>query len=142
MFTSLLIYLQFVITLGIGNNLTVSDLTQINNNQNSILYAIVGSDWCPECRRLESKVLEDSTFVNTLKELQIELVIVDFPQRKKLDKATIKRNKQIANKYNFQGVFPTLILSKNEQHKQLFYQNETPIKFSKTLINEFDKLEE
>lgn len=142
MYATLIFCFQLLTSINPPNSLPISHIGNQVEPESKILYAIVGSDWCPECRRLESTVLEDSTFINTLAELEIELIIVDFPQRKKLDKTTIKRNKKIADKYGFQGVFPTLILSKNEQFKQLFYKNETPITFTKNLINELDQFKE
>ena len=51
---------------------------------------------------------------------------IDFPQKKKLDEQTTAHNAMIAEKYNFNGIFPTLILVHNESVRQteLSYANE------------------
>ena len=37
----------------------------------------------------------------------IEIRIVDFPQRKKLDPSILKYNQAIADKYHFEGIYPS-----------------------------------
>lgn len=78
------------------------------------LFVFEGSDWCASCRKLEKNVLSDSTFKAFLQEKQIEIVKVDFPQKKKLPLDTQKRNEALASQYNFTGEFPMLVLAKKE----------------------------
>ncbi len=104
------------------------------------LYIIVGSDWCPECRRLEEKVLADTAFTTTLEQQAIDMVIVDFPQRKKQDKQTVQRNRIIAEKYDFEGIFPTLIVSTKQDYQQVFYHNESASDLSKIILDVRDQL--
>ena len=75
------------------------------------LIIFVGSDWCPNCRRLEMNILSDSLFISYLKNNDILIELIDFPQRNKQNQAQITHNKQIAEQYKFKGIFPTLILT-------------------------------
>lgn len=104
-------------------------LAEVSSNPESIVI-FTGSDWCPNCRRLEKKILSDSTFINfTNNRLLIEFA--DFPQHKKLDPQLIERNKMLAEKYHFQGVYPTILIldSAGKIKGQIFYRNQTPKEF-------------
>ncbi|TXN35503.1 thioredoxin fold domain-containing protein [Flagellimonas hymeniacidonis] len=72
-----------------------------------------GSDWCVNCIRFDRNVLSDPYFKYFLEKQDIEIERIDFPQRKKQDEATKTYNASIAEKFNFQGVFPTIILVEN-----------------------------
>lgn len=74
------------------------------------LIVFEGSDWCSNCIRFDKTILRDSTFSNFINENNIYIEHIDFPQRKKLDKTTQSYNASIAEKYNFKGVFPTVLL--------------------------------
>ena len=86
-----------------------------------------GSDWCSNCMRLEKNVLSDARFVEFLESHGIDLQKVDFPQRRKLSKEQRKENEALAEKYDFQGSFPTLILSRSDTllYEQMTYQNQS-----------------
>lgn len=58
--------------------------------------------------------MNDTTFIEYLNDKNIKLIKIDFPQRKKLSKEQKLYNKQIAEKYNFEGVFPTIIISRSD----------------------------
>lgn len=77
------------------------------------LIVFEGSDWCRNCIRFKKTVLTKESFQKYLREKNIEVEQIDFPQRKQLDQATIAYNAKIADKYNFDGVFPTLLLINN-----------------------------
>ena len=62
--------------------------------------------------RLEKNVLSNATFVAFLKQEDIEIERIDFPQQKKLDKETEAYNASMAEKFDFKGIFPTIILVK------------------------------
>ncbi len=81
---------------------------------NYTLFVFEGSDWCVNCRRLEKNILSDTKFVSFLEQKHITLRRVDFPQRKVLDAQTKKHNETLAEQYNFDGAFPTLILSRED----------------------------
>lgn len=74
------------------------------------LILFEGSDWCVNCIRLERNVLTDDTFQGFMSNTEISLERIDFPQRKEQDAATKAYNSEMAEKYNFQGIFPTIIL--------------------------------
>jgi thiol-disulfide isomerase/thioredoxin len=103
-----------------------------------ILYVFSGSDWCTSCIKLERKVLSDSLFLEKLVQHDLKLEKIDFPQRIKLSTEVKKYNESIAEKFGFNGVFPTLILfsSVSGKHKLITYENEPPIAFSQRVIAE------
>ena len=74
------------------------------------LIIFEGSDWCSNCVRLEKNVLSNPGFESFLLERNIKLKRIDFPQRKLLDKEHMAYNVSVAEKYLFDGVFPTLLL--------------------------------
>ncbi|MFD2726738.1 thioredoxin family protein [Hyunsoonleella rubra] len=100
------------------------------------LFVFEGSDWCVNCRRLEKNVLSDTTFISFLNEKQITLTRVDFPQRTKQNSQVKKNNELLAERYNFDGIFPTLILSRNDTllYRKLFYNKKQDSKGMQDLI--------
>ena len=54
-------------------------------------------------------------FLKTMENHNISIEIIDFPQRKKQSPELIKRNESIAETFDFQGIFPTLVLSQTDQ---------------------------
>lgn len=108
------------------------------------LFIFTGSDWCMNCKRLEKKVLSDPAFTESMKNNGIEIRIVDFPQRKKLDPETLKYNQSIADKYHFEGVYPSFVLTKKEakQYKQFYYRNQGGDEFSGFILETKAKLDE
>lgn len=111
--------------------------------QAATLFVFTGSDWCRECKRLKKKVLEDGAFTQLMKDHQIRVELIDFPQRKKLDVKIVQRNELIAEKYNFDGVFPTLVLSPKHTNafQRLYYRNEAGAIFSQKIVDELRKLQ-
>tara|TARA_Y100001001_G_C7792783_1_gene233243 strand:+ start:22 stop:450 length:429 start_codon:yes stop_codon:yes gene_type:complete len=90
-----------------------------------------GSDWCLNCIRLERNVLTDDIFIRFMAYKDISLERIDFPQRKAQSVSTKAYNSEMAEKYNFQGVFPTILLietSTGEQTK-LEYVGQNSIDF-------------
>ena len=84
------------------------------------LIVFEGSDWCANCIRLEKNILSDTTFTQYLSNNNIALIKIDFPQKKKLTKEQKKNNALMAEKYNFQGTYPSIVLSRTDT---LFYNN-------------------
>jgi thiol-disulfide isomerase/thioredoxin len=99
------------------------------------LYVFEGSDWCTNCKRLDKNVLSQPAFQDFLQAKKIELVLVDFPQRKKLSKEQREINEKIAEKFAFEGAYPTLVLEKLDglAYTKLAYQNESAGEFAHTL---------
>lgn len=92
------------------------------------VYQIIvfeGSDWCVKCMSLEKEVLSDSTFINYLEKQGIELSRIDFPQRKKQKKSVRRYNESVAETYNFDGVFPTLVFVNHasDEISKIYYDN-------------------
>ncbi len=113
------------------------------NFSNTVLYIFTGSDWCPDCRRMEKNVLRNTAFLETMERHEITLEIVDFPQRKKLSPKVVKRNESIAEAFAFQGIFPTIILSQSkEKYEPLKYKNETASQFSEMVLEKLKDLNE
>lgn len=100
------------------------------------LIIFEGSDWCLNCRRLEKRIISDSVFINFLKSNKIVLERIDFPQRKKLSHQQVQYNEEIAKRYGFRGVFPTLVLSKSDtlKYKRIFYNKESDVDSMKEIV--------
>jgi thioredoxin-related protein len=78
-----------------------------------ILLKFSGSDWCGPCIQMDKQIFNSETFSAYASE-HLVLVNADFPRLKKnrLPAAQQKRNEQLAERYNQQGIFPlTLLLS-------------------------------
>jgi len=101
------------------------------------LLIFEGSDWCRICIKLEQTILSNDAFINFSKEQQIELIRLDFPQRISLDQQTQDYNASMAEKYNCDGSFPTLLLvnEANEEVKKITYRNESLSDFLGIMVN-------
>ena len=76
-----------------------------------ILINFSGSDWCGPCIRMHKDIFESNSFTQYAGEHLI-LVNADFPRLKKheLSKDQQKKNDQLADKYNKDGIFPLTVL--------------------------------
>lgn len=83
-------------------------LAQMTKKQ---LFVFEGSDWCAKCIRLNHEVLSDSSFSIFAQKEGIDVIHVDFPQRKKLSRDEQTANAGLAEKFGFQGTYPTMILT-------------------------------
>ena len=80
-----------------------------------IILNFSGSDWCGPCIRMHKDIFEGSAFVEYSKD-NLVLVNADFPRLKKnaLTKEQQRKNDQLADQYNKEGIFPlTLLLDEN-----------------------------
>lgn len=95
------------------------------------LIVFEGSDWCPQCRRLEKEILNDSLFLTQLQSHSVFIERIDFPQRKKLSEPTRLYNTTIAEKYAFDGSFPTIILARTDsfRYRKIIYSNQSIANF-------------
>jgi thioredoxin-related protein len=76
-----------------------------------ILLNFSGSDWCGPCIRMHKEIFESDIFMQYAGE-QLVLVNADFPRLKKheLSRDQQKKNDQLADVYNKEGIFPLTIL--------------------------------
>lgn len=91
--------------------------TEARNKHKLIVLNFSGSDWCIPCIRMHSDIFESKSF-KKLAEENLVLVNADFPRLKKhtLSKEQVKKNEEIAEKYNPKGQFPlTLLINENGQ---------------------------
>jgi len=72
-----------------------------------ILLNFSGSDWCGPCIRMKQEIFDVESFRQFANE-HLVLVNADFPRTKKhaLTNEQQKKNDQLADQYNQQGIFP------------------------------------
>ncbi len=75
------------------------------------LLSFSGSDWCAPCIKMKKEFFESEVFSKYAKE-HLVLINADFPRLKKnqLSKEQIKKNEELAEKYNKEGKFPFTVL--------------------------------
>lgn len=76
----------------------------------NIAVYFCGSDWCSNCYRFKSELLQTQT-IDSLLHQHFVFYMADFPQRKKLDKETAATNDFLAGKLNPGGEFPVLVIA-------------------------------
>ena len=113
-----------------------------NPSSNYQLIVFEGSDWCAKCKRFEKNILSDSSFTQFLEANSITIEKIDFPQRKKLSKEVIEYNSTIADKYNFDGNYPTILLTKlsNSKYLKVNYINQSPSELSQQIQVSLEQL--
>ncbi|WP_372775193.1 thioredoxin family protein [Mangrovibacterium sp.] len=82
-----------------------------------IVLVFSGSDWCAPCMKLEKEIWESETFKNYAED-HFVMVRADFPRGKanKLPKEQEEKNAKLAEKYNQNGYFPSVvIIDQNEK---------------------------
>ncbi len=82
----------------------------------TVMISFQGSDWCANCMRLERTLFESAAFGAYASE-NLVLLKLDFPARKKnqLSEAQQKHNDALAEVYNKNGIFPTVIFLNKEK---------------------------
>jgi len=86
--------------------------TQIAKEENKLIFMnFSGSDWCRSCMVLKQSILNTAEFESFANE-KLVLLDVDFPRKKKnrLSKEQTQYNEKLAEKYNKDGQFPTIII--------------------------------
>lgn len=73
-----------------------------------VLMDFTGSDWCPDCIALKKNVFDTQKFEDYAA-ANLELVTVDFPDKKAQPRELKKANEKLRDKYNVEA-FPGLIL--------------------------------
>jgi len=100
------------------------------------LIVITGSDWCPNCKRLDKSVLNDSSFVKFIQSNHILLDIVDFPQRSSQNDSIRSKNSKTAEFCQFDGTFPGIFLldMADSSLRKIDYNNDNSLEFCKALM--------
>lgn len=101
------------------------------------LVIFEGSDWCVNCNKLEQSILADTGFQSFLKAQNIIIEKVDFPQRKKQNKETLQYNKEMAERFGFKGVFPSIYLTKENENKTIVYSNSMTVQSLQSTIEKY-----
>ena len=107
-----LIALLFVFLLPIQWEPSFENAKKVAKEKNElILLNFSGSDWCGPCIVLRKEYLESDIFTNYAKD-HLVLVNADFPRKKKNlgDSDQVKRNENLAEIYNKNGIFPLTLL--------------------------------
>ena len=89
--------------------------TKAKINHQMILINFSGSDWCRPCIQMHKEVFEKDDFKAFAQE-NLVLIKADFPrqEKNKLSIQQLKKNNELALKYNPDGDFPlTLLLDEN-----------------------------
>ena len=110
-----ILFLSFIIT---GNtweyDFSIAKTKAAEKHQ-YILINFSGSDWCGPCIRTHKEIFEKDAFVKYATD-HLVLVRADFPRLKKnqLSPDQLKKNNDLAIKYNPEGDFPlTVLLDEN-----------------------------
>ena len=80
-----------------------------------IVLNFSGSDWCGPCIRLHKEIFDSEIFTKYAND-HLVLLNADFPRAKKnqLSKEQQKKNDEVADVYNKNGVFPLTLLLNSE----------------------------
>ncbi len=73
-----------------------------------VMINFSGSDWCGWCIKLDKEVFSRDKFRKFARK-NLVLVLADFPRAKEQEKAVVKQNKKLLEKYGVMG-FPTILL--------------------------------
>ena len=127
------ILLAAVVQLGAaGNDWKISytqALAEAGRSNKPIFALFSGSDWCSPCIKLEKTILDTEEF-RKFATLNLVLLQVDFPRRKKMMPIQRQMNEELSKKFGVDS-FPTiLILSpKGSVLDQLGFEGQTPEEF-------------
>jgi thioredoxin-related protein len=83
-------------------------LAQAKSDKKLVLLDFTGSDWCGWCIKFDKDVLSTDQFANYAK-THLELVTLDFPNKKPQSDALKSANAALQKKYGVDG-FPTFVL--------------------------------
>lgn len=80
-------------------------------NNLPIILVFQGSDWCAPCMKLDREVWSTDTF-KSFAEDHFVMLQADFPRKRKNTLAVVQenQNKELAEKYNKQGIFPLVVV--------------------------------
>lgn len=77
----------------------------------AILLVFSGSDWCAPCIKLDKNIWQSAEF-KQYAENSLIIERADFPKKKQnqLSPELAKQNKELAEKYNSDGIFPLVVV--------------------------------
>lgn len=117
-----------------AENVWLTDLpkakAQAKKEHKMVFMEFTGSDWCPPCKALDKNVLTSDEFINYAK-TNLVLVEIDFPHNKPQSDELKKANKELATKYDLEGVPTVLVFASDGKQllKQVGYGGQTPKDF-------------
>ena len=83
-------------------------LAQAKTDKKMVLLDFTGSDWCGWCIKFDKETLSQDKFADYAK-AHLELVVVDFPNKKPQSDALKAANKALGEKYGVNG-YPTFVV--------------------------------
>jgi thioredoxin-related protein len=110
-----ILFLSFILTGNVWEYDFSVAKTKATEKHGYILINFSGSDWCGPCIRTHKDIFEKDAFVKYAED-HLVLVRADFPRLKKnqLSPDQLKKNNDLAIKYNPDGDFPlTVLLDEN-----------------------------
>lgn len=110
-----ILFLSFILTGNVWEYDFSVAKTKATEKNGYILINFSGSDWCGPCIRTHKEIFEKDAFVKYAED-HLVLVRADFPRLKKnqLSPDQLKKNNDLAIKYNPDGDFPlTVLLDEN-----------------------------
>lgn len=112
----IIIFSLFLILASLSNGFAqtsqLEKAAQLAKQENKLIFMnFSGSDWCRSCIVLKQSILNTPEFESFANDKLI-LLDVDFPRKKKnrLSKEQTQYNEKLAEKYNKEGQFPTIII--------------------------------
>jgi protein disulfide-isomerase len=81
---------------------------QAKMDNKMVLLDFTGSDWCGWCIKFDKETLATDKFADYVK-AHLELVVVDFPNKKPQSDALKAANKALGEKYGVNG-YPTFVV--------------------------------
>lgn len=103
-------------------------LAQAEAQDQAVLLYFSGSDWCLPCIKFKRQVLADSAF-QAQTDGRLQVFVVDFPRQDSASAAHRAYKQQLAERYNPQGAFPSLLLLDARGEvlwRQGGYRNQSP----------------
>jgi len=97
---------------GFSQTSQLEKAAQLAKQENKLIFMnFSGSDWCRSCIVLKQSILNTPEFESFANDKLI-LLDVDFPRKKKnrLSKEQTQYNEKLAERYNKEGQFPTIII--------------------------------
>lgn len=106
---------------------------QSGKEDKNLFLLFSGSDWCVPCITLKKEVLATEIFRVAAEDYI--LANADFPRKALKDKAIVKQNESLAERYNPRGIFPLIVIidPNGEKIATLQYDRETPQQFLEKL---------
>ncbi|MCZ4694734.1 thioredoxin family protein [Ancylomarina euxinus] len=106
---------------------------QIAKEQNKLIFMnFSGSDWCRSCMVLKRSIINTEEFASFANN-NLVMIDIDFPRKKKnrLNEEQTQCNEKLAEKYNKEGQFPTIIILDSDMNivAKTGYKNLSPSQY-------------